>query len=61
MLIFQYRLEAYVVPPVLEKQEKLLSTRSQKKMKGRKWGFIDRILTWYFDDDTKPKKDSNSK
>lgn len=47
---YQYKLEAYAVPDVVEKQEKLLSSKSQKKMKNRQWGIFDRFLTWYLDD-----------
>eukprot|EP01127_Copromyxa_protea_P007375 TRINITY_DN17286_c0_g1_i1.p1 TRINITY_DN17286_c0_g1~~TRINITY_DN17286_c0_g1_i1.p1 ORF type:complete len:178 (+),score=38.54 TRINITY_DN17286_c0_g1_i1:3-536(+) len=58
----QYRLEAYAVPPILEKQSTLLSSKSQQKMRKRRWGFLDRLLTWYLEDgseeDSKNKKES---
>jgi len=53
----------YLVPDVVKQEKILLSTRAQDKMRKKKWGHKDRLLTWWFsskirqaDDDT-PKKE----
>eukprot|EP01126_Amoeba_proteus_P065280 TRINITY_DN9257_c0_g1_i1.p1 TRINITY_DN9257_c0_g1~~TRINITY_DN9257_c0_g1_i1.p1 ORF type:complete len:184 (-),score=38.13 TRINITY_DN9257_c0_g1_i1:36-587(-) len=50
----KHKLENYIVPNMVSKQEKFLSSKAQAKIKQRKWGFLDRFFTWYFDDE--PKK-----
>lgn len=47
-----HKLSEYVVPEVVQRHEKLLSTRNQAKIVGRRFGWLDRLMTWYLSDPT---------
>lgn len=46
----ELKLKDYVVPEALKKHKTLLTSRAQDKIKKRRWGFVDRFLTWYMGD-----------
>jgi len=49
----KYKLEEYRVPSVVNQEKKLLATKTQIKVKRRKWGQIDRFLSWYLSEPVK--------
>ena len=42
-----HTLSAYVVPEVVQRHAQLLSTRAQHKIASRRFGWLDRLLSWY--------------
>jgi hypothetical protein len=64
----ELKLEKYIVPQALQKHNTLLSSHAQQKIRNRRWGFVDRFLTWYLGDyksyqrpwDKKPAESSPS-
>jgi len=45
----QYKLDSYIVPDAVKNAEKLLSSASQNKIARRRFGRLDRFLTWFLD------------
>jgi hypothetical protein len=64
----ELRLKDYVVPEAMVKHKSLLSSHAQDKIKKRRWGVVDRFLTWYLGDyksyqrpwEQKPESESTS-